>query len=67
MIKTIPMKQKCKSQNGCLKRPYKELRKEEKLKAKKKRKYIPITHLNAEFQGIARRDKKAFLVINAKK
>ena len=34
------------------------LRKEEKLKAKKKRK---DTHLNAEFQRIARRDKKAFL------
>ena len=25
------------------------------------------THLNAEFQGIARRDKKAFSVISAKK
>jgi len=25
------------------------------------------THLNAEFQRIARRDKKAFLSINAKK
>ena len=25
------------------------------------------THLNAEFQRIARRDKKAFLVIHAKK
>ena len=25
------------------------------------------THLNAEFQRIARRDKKAFLAINAKK
>ena len=37
-------------------RPYKELRKEEKLKAKKKRK-----HLNAEFQRISRRDKKTFL------
>ena len=31
---------------------------EEKLKAKEKRK---DTHLNAEFQRIARRDKKAFL------
>ena len=31
--------------------------KEEKLKAKEKRK---DTHLNAEFQRIARRDKKAF-------
>ena len=33
--------------------------KEEKRKAKEKRKDIPS--LNAEFQGIARRDKKAFL------
>ena len=35
------------------------LRKEERPKAKEKRK--DITHLNAEFQRIARRDKKAFL------
>ena len=34
------------------------MRKEEKLKAKEKRKHI---HLNAEFQRIARRDKKALL------
>ena len=34
------------------------MRKAEKLKAKEKRKDI---HLNAEFQRIARRDKKAFL------
>ena len=33
--------------------------KEEKLKAKEKR--IRYTHLNAEFQRIARKDKKAFL------
>ena len=33
------------------------MRKEEKQKAKEKR----YTHLNAEFQRIARRDKKAFL------
>ena len=33
------------------------MRKEEKLKAKEKRKH---THLNAEFQRIARREKKAF-------
>ena len=38
---------------------YKLLRKEEKLKAKgEKERY---THLNAEFQRIASRDKKAFL------
>ena len=35
------------------------LKKEEKLKAKEKREDMPI--LNAEFQKIARRDKKAFL------
>ena len=46
-------------QNGCLRRPYKHLRKKEKLKAKEKKKRY--THLNAEFQRIARRDKKAFL------
>ena len=37
---------------------YKYLRKEKKLKAKEKRK---DTHLNAELQRRARRDKKAFL------
>ena len=37
---------------------------EEKQKAKEKRK---DTHLNVEFQRIARRDKNAILVINAKK
>ena len=47
-----------KRQNGCLRKPYKQLRKEEKLKAKKKRRYAD---LNAEFQRIARRDKKVFL------
>ena len=43
---------------GGLRRPYKYLRKEEKGKAKEKRK---DTHLNAEFQRIARKDKTAFL------
>ena len=38
-------------------------RREEKAKEKKK----DYKHLNAEFQRIARRDKKAFSVINAKK
>ena len=41
VVKTIPKKKKHKRQNGCLRRPYK-LRKEEKLKAKEKRKDIPI-------------------------
>ena len=38
-------------------------RREEKSKGGKER----YTHLNAEFQRIARRDKKAFSAINAKK
>ena len=42
VTKTIPKKRNAKRQNGCLRRPYKQLRKEEKLKAKKKRKDIPI-------------------------
>ena len=47
-----PRKSNAKRQNGCLRRPYKQLRKGEK------ERYI---HLNAEFQRIVRRDKKAFL------
>ena len=48
-----------KRQNGCLRRCYKWLRKEEMLKAKgKKERY---THLHTDFQRIARRDQKAFL------
>ena len=38
-------------------------RKEAKSKGERER----YKHLNAEFQGIARRDKKAFFSINAKK
>ena len=37
-IKTIPMERNAKKQNGCLGRPYKYLRKEEKRKAKEQRK-----------------------------
>ncbi|XP_055446017.1 uncharacterized protein LOC129659034 isoform X2 [Bubalus kerabau] len=47
-----------KKQNGCLERSYKYLkRREAKTKGEKER----YKHLNAEFQRIARRDKKAFL------
>ena len=35
-------KKNAKKQNGCLRRPYKQLIKGEKLKAKEKRKAIPI-------------------------
>ena len=42
VIKTIPRNRNTKRQNGCLRRPYKELRKEEKQKTKDKRKDISI-------------------------
>ena len=58
-IKTIPKKRNAKRENGCLRRPYKQIRKAEEAKGKgDKERY---THLNAEFQRKARRDKKAFL------
>ena len=66
VIKTTPRKRNAKIQNGCLRRPYKELRKEEKLKAKEKKKNKRYTHLNAEFQRIAQRHRKPSSVINAK-
>ena len=43
-IKMTPKKKKSKKQNGCLRRPYKYLWKEENWKAKES-----YTHLNAEF------------------
>ena len=53
-----PRKTNAKKQNGCLRRPYKAVkRREAKSKGEKER----YSHLNAEFQRIARRDKKAFL------
>ena len=43
LIKTIPKKTKCKkAKTGCLRKPYKQLSKEEKLKAKEERKDKPI-------------------------
>ena len=58
-IKTTPKKKKCKKakwlSEEALKTPMK--RREAKGKGEKER----YTHLNAEFQRIARRDKKAFL------
>ena len=53
----VIIKKEKERQYGCLQRSYKKLRKEVKDKGEKKR----YTHLNAEFQRIARRDKKAFL------
>ena len=64
-IKTIPMEKKCKKAKWLsgenLQIAVK--RREAKSKGDKER----YTHLNAEFQRIARRDKKAFFSVNAKK
>ena len=64
-IKTIPMEKKCKKAKWLSEKVLQiaEKRREAKNKGGKER----YKHLNAEFQRIARRDKKAFKVINAKK
>ena len=58
-IKTIPKKKKCKKAKWLSEEPLQivEKRREVKGKGVKER----HTHLNAEFQRIVRRDKKAFL------
>ena len=63
-IKTIPMEKKCKTKwlsGEALQKTVK--RTEAKSKGERER----YKHLNAEFQRIARRDKKASSAINAKK
>ena len=59
VIKTIPKKKKCTKAKWLTKEALQiaEKRREAKGKGEKERN----THLNAEFQRIARRDKKAFL------
>ena len=59
MIKTIPKKKKCKRAKWLSEEVLQIAvkRREAKSKGEKER----YTHLNAEFQRIARRDKKAFL------
>ena len=59
MIKTIPNKKKCKKAKELSEEALQiaEKRREAKGKGEKER----YTHLNAEFQRIARRDEKAFL------
>ena len=59
-----PRRRNAKRQNGCLEEALQIAVKEEKRKAKETRK--DNTHLNAEFQRIARRDKKAFLSYQCK-
>ena len=58
-IKTIPKKKKCKKAKWLSEKDLQIAEKRRKAKSKgEKERYI---HLNAEFQRIARRDKKAFL------
>ena len=59
VIKTIPKKKKCKNTKRFSEEALQiaEKRREVKGRGEKER----YTHLNAEFQTIARRDKKAFL------
>ena len=64
MIKTIPKKKKCKNAKWLSE---KGLQVAEKREANSKGEKERYTHLNAEFQRIARRDKKASSVISAKK
>ena len=65
VIKTIPNKKKCKKAKWLSDEALQiaEKRREAKSKGEKER----YTHLNAEFQRIARRDRKPFSMINAKK
>ena len=57
VIKTIPKKKKCKKAKWLSEEALQIAVKRKEAKSKKKR----YTHLNAECQRIARRDKKAFL------
>ena len=58
VIKTIPKKKKCKEVKWLSEE---DLQIAEKREAKGKREKERYTHLNVEFQRIARRDRKAFL------
>ena len=64
VIKTIPNKNKCKKAKWLSEETLQRAMKRRKVKGKgEKEKY---THLNAEFQRIARRDKKDFLSVQCK-
>ena len=63
VIKTIPKKKKCKKAKWL---PEETLQIAEKREDKGKGEKERYTHLNAEFQRIARRDKKAFLINQCK-
>ena len=58
VIKTIPKKKKCKEAKWSSEEALQTAKKRREAKGEKKERY---SHLNAEFQRIARRDEKAFL------
>ena len=58
-IKTIPKKKKCKKAKWLPEEALQIAVKKREIKSKRQKERY--THLNAEFQRIARRDKKAFL------
>ena len=65
VINTIPKKKKCKKPKWLSEEALQRAEKRREAKGKgENERYI---YLNAEFQRIARRGKKAFLMINAKK
>ena len=65
-IKTIPKKKKCKKAKW-LSEEALQINSCENKRSQKQRRKRRYSHLNAEFQRIARKDKKAFLRINTKK
>ena len=65
LIKTIPKKKKCKKAKWLSVEALQIAVKRKVVKSKGEKKRY--SHLNAEFQRIARKDKKAFLSINAKR
>ena len=64
-IKTISKKKKCKKAKWLFEEALQTAMKRKEAKGKEERERY--TYLNAEFQRIARRDKKAFSVTSAKK
>ena len=64
-IKTIPKKKKCKKAKWLSEEALKIAEKRREIKSKREKERY--THLNAEFQRIARREKKPSSVINVKK
>ena len=63
--KTIPKKKKCKKAKWLSEEALQIAEKRREVKSKGERE--TCTHLNAKLKRIARRDKKAFLMVSAKK